>query len=238
MALRPLCVLIAGDPVQRVLERRGGWSSLMRQAVGDAWGGAWLDVDARVEELPNAQSLAGVIITGSSSSVTERAAWMLRAEAWLRSAVERQTPILGVCFGHQLLGQALGGRVDKNPRGREIGSVEVELLDGDPLLDAGIRPYLANATHVDSVVKLPEGTRVLARTELEPHAAVRFANNAYGVQFHPEIDRDVMRDYLEARRDRLAAEGLDTDALIAKASEAPAGRAALVRFVTELVRPA
>jgi GMP synthase (glutamine-hydrolysing) len=146
--------------------------------------------------------------------------------------------VLGICFGHQLLGQALGGRVDRNPFGREMGSVPVELVESEPLLGSDAGPFLANTTHVDSVVELPPGARVLARTEREPHAALRFAARVYGVQFHPEIDGEVMRHYLEARRDKLDAEGFDADALIAAARDTPAGAAVLARFASSLARRA
>src|SRR5205814_9055751 len=132
-----------------------------------------------------------------------------RAEEYLRALVRSRVPTFGICFGHQLLGQALGGEVVKNPRGREIGTVDIEIVADDPLLGAAVRPYRANAPHVDTVHRLPAGARILAKTRLEPHAAVRFSDAAWGVQFHPEMDRSVVRKYLDVRRALRSAEGLD-----------------------------
>ncbi|HEY3496339.1 MAG TPA: hypothetical protein VGK73_16680, partial [Polyangiaceae bacterium] len=90
-------------------------------------------------------------------------------------------------------------------------------------------PLLANMSHRDSATLLPPGARVLARTRLEPHAAVRFLPRAWGVQFHPEFDADVMRGYIDARRGVLAEEGIDPSALAAE--DAPFASALLQRFV-------
>src|SRR5690606_26145464 len=141
----------------------------------------------------------------------------------------------GICFGHQLLAEALGGRVEPNPRGREMGTVQIELVERDPLL--GADPALAvNMSHVDSVVGLPAGAVVLARSERDPHAAIRFADSAYGVQFHPEFDGDVMRRYIDARRDVIASEGLDPDAMWHGTSDATSGAEVLARFVRGVSR--
>jgi GMP synthase (glutamine-hydrolysing) len=231
---RPICVIVTGEPMPLTREIRGSFFALIRQAAGAAWAGPWQQVDGRgAEELPESSQVAGLIITGSASSVTSREPWMLRLEAYLRRAVPEQTPILGLCFGHQLLGQALGGRVTKNPLGREIGTVEVERLADDPLLGSAPR-FMANATHVDSIVELPRGAAVLARTAQEPFAALRFAQDVYGVQFHPEVDAEVMLHYVNARRQLLVEEGVDADALTSSVRDTPDSAAILKRFVARV----
>lgn len=238
MTTAPLCILVTGDPVPRTQERVGGFANLVRAGVATAWEGEVVEVDARsTETLPPASGFAGIIVTGSASSVTERAPWILRVEEYLARAVAEQQPVLGICFGHQLLGQALGGLVEKNPRGREMGTVGLEILVDDPLLDRSIKPALAHTTHVDSVTILPPGAQVLAKTELEPHAAVRFGERAWGVQFHPEFDERVMTEYVETRSQLLAHEGRDPAALLARITATEAGGLVLRRFVEHGLRP-
>jgi len=221
-------VLVTGNPVPPVEARRGSFAELIRAAIGQAWSGAVVERDARRGELPDVRELGALVITGSPESVASRAPWILEAERAVASVVEAGIPTLGICFGHQLLGQALGGLVEPNPRGREMGSVELAVLAEDPLLAAGVgEPFVANMSHRDSVTRLPPRARVLASTEREPHAAVRF-ELAWGVQFHPEFDADVMRGYIEARSDTLRNEGVDPDALAAV--DAPAATRVLATF--------
>jgi GMP synthase (glutamine-hydrolysing) len=234
----PLCILVAGDPVPKTRERVGGFANLVRAGLAGAWEHGFVEVDLReVSELPPAARFAGLIVTGSASSVTERAPWMLRAEEYLARAVQDEQPVLGICFGHQLLGQALGGLVERNPRGREMGTVALSIVEDDPLCQRDLEPALAHATHVDSVTRLPPGARVLATTALEPHAALRFGERAWGVQFHPEFDEQVMREYVETRADVLAQEGRDPQAMLAAVTAAEAGRLVLRRFVERGLRP-
>jgi GMP synthase (glutamine-hydrolysing) len=238
MSDKPICVLVTGDPVPRAQQRVGGFADMVRAGLRGAWPGGFVDVDARTAEaLPGSQQFAGVIVTGSAASVTERAPWILRAEEYLARAVEQNQAVLGICFGHQLLGQALGGRVERNPRGREMGTVKLTIVDDDPILDRSIEPALAHATHVDSVTVAPASARLLASSKLEPHAALRFGERAWGVQFHPEFDAQVMADYIESRRELLAEEGRDVSAMLAGIAAAEAGRLVLERFVRHGLRP-
>ncbi len=168
----PLCILVAGNTVPALAERRGEFAKWIRDGVGDAWAGDWIEVDIRTDApLPTISQVDGFFITGSSSSVTERAPWMLRAEQYIREIDAAGKPLLGICFGHQLIAQALGGDVQKNPKGREIGTVRVNVTAQDPLFGNEPRVFDANASHVDSVAKVPERARVLASTSLDPVAA-------------------------------------------------------------------
>jgi GMP synthase (glutamine-hydrolysing) len=224
-------VLVTGDPVPNVERVRGPFAELIRETLGDVWSGELRTLDARHGELPSASETQALVITGSPESVTARSGWIVRAERVVASLVYAGVPTLGICFGHQLLGQALGGHVEVNPHGREMGTVEVELLGEDPLFSGLGASFHANMSHLDSVTRLPPGARVLGRSRLEPHAVVRFAERAWGVQFHPEFDAGVMRGYIAARRATLQAEGVDPDALAA--SDAP-GAAEVLRTFARL----
>ena len=236
VSVMALCVLRTGDAVASVSLRCGDFGAWIQASSEGVWQGRWIEHDARTDApLPNVAALAGVIITGSSSNVTERAAWMLRTEAYIRELTTARIPILGICFGHQIVGQALGGHVAKNPRGREIGTVEVTIEAADALLEGLPTPFAANASHLESVVKLPDGARLLGRTKLEPHAMYAVGDRIRCVQFHPEFNQVVTRGYIEARADRILEEGGDPEGLHSRALETPHARSLVKRFVQEFV---
>lgn len=191
-------------------------------------------------ELPAPDTIAGAVITGSGAMVSERLPWSERTAAWLREAVAANLPVLGVCYGHQLLAHALGGRVDYNARGREIGTWEIERLPAsanDALIGALPQRFLAHATHLQTVVQPPPGAIVLARSALDDCQAIRFAPRAWGVQFHPEFGMREMRGYLRARSEAIDYEGLDVQALLRGVRRCPEARAALRRFAAIAMKP-
>lgn len=232
---QPILIATTGDPVPSVWSSRGSFGQLIEQAIGPVWRGGYQGFDARREAPPNPLDVAAVILTGSASNVPDREAWVVQTEAWLRSVVSEEVPTLGICFGHQLLGQALGGEVQRNPRGREMGTVHIELVATDPLLLGLPSRFRANATHLDSVVTPPPEAAVLAGSELDPHQILRFAPRVYGLQFHPEMDADVMRQYIDARRDALAEEGLDADAMLSAVADTSTAQAVLWNFVHHII---
>lgn len=233
---KPLLILFTGNTVPVVRERHGDFDAQFRAAIGDAWAGDWATLDARESSpLPQHDSIAGVIVTGSSSSVTDRDPWMPPLEAWLRDAVAAETPLLGVCFGHQILASALGGEVRKNARGRAIGSRDVRRVTDDPLLLGVPERFTVNVSHRDHVAVTPPGVQRLVTADhddLHAFAAGRFAR---AVQFHPEFHDDIVRGYIASRRQILRDEGLDPDALHRDVVDAPHARRVLRNFVTEFV---
>lgn len=147
-------------------------------------------VDAeRCDDLPVAEECAGVVITGSRSMVTDNLPWSVNLEEWIPSLLEVGTPFFGICYGHQLLARAAGGRAGFHPQGREIGTLSVHLLpdcSGDPLFGSLPQSFLVHATHLQTVLTLPKGATRLAANAHEPNHAFRIGNWAWGVQFHPE----------------------------------------------------
>lgn len=234
MGMHPaLLILVTGDPVPNVQRERGGFSELIRSTVGESWQGEWEVLDARTQAIEPPRDWSGVIITGSPASLTERAPWMDATLTYVRQLVELGVPTFGICFGHQLLGQALGGLVARNPAGREIGSVTLQVNHDCHLLPETLgrgASMLVNMTHLDTVVRLPAGAQVLAYTQREPHAFVQFGPAAWGVQFHPEMDASVIRGYIRERHEDLAGEGLDVSRLLTEASETPAAGGLLRQF--------
>ncbi|MCG8518169.1 MAG: glutamine amidotransferase [Pseudomonadales bacterium] len=175
----------------------------------------------------------GIVVTGSPAMVSERAPWSERTARWLAQAVAQDKPVLGVCYGHQLLAHALGGEVGYHPGGRESGTFEVRLNEAgeaDPLLGSLPRAFPAQLTHLQSVLSLPTGATLLASSDHEPHQAFRVGDRAWGVQFHPEFTAPVMRAYLGVQAPALATEGLSPQALIDGVIDTPEAASLLQRF--------
>lgn len=199
----------------------------------DRWTSRALDAaDAPVEildvehgaALPGHALCAGIVMTGSHSMVTDDLPWSVALEGWLRTALERSVPILGVCYGHQLLARAAGGRVDYHPQGREIGTVEIQTLPAcaaDPLFRGAPAIFRAHATHAQSVLELPPGAIHLAMNAWERNHAYRLGECAWGVQFHPEYDKTIMRAYINGLAEQLRSAGRNVDDLQREVTDTP-----------------
>jgi GMP synthase (glutamine-hydrolysing) len=172
--------------------------------------------------------------------VTDGAAWSEATAGWLAGVVARGVPVLGICYGHQLLAHALGGEVGDNPRGLEFGTIEIRLAAGaarDPLLGALPHPARVQVCHRQSVLRLPPGARRLASSAMDDNQAFVFGEGAWGLQFHPEFDAAIVRAYIHAFRQDLLAQGRDPAALQATCAETPRAAGLLQRFARLVSRP-
>lgn len=234
-AARTFLIVQTGTTLPALRARRGDFPHWFRCALGLPR--AAVDV-VRVDvgtPLPDAGAHRAVIVTGSAAMVTDAQPWSEAAAAWLRELVRAgRTPVLGVCYGHQLLAHALGGRVDWNPQGREIGTQWLQCTPGvrGDALFGGLPPrFRAQTTHQQSVVAPPSGAQVLATSERDAAQGVRYGERAWGMQFHPEFSAGVMAGYVRGRAAALRAEGLAPEALLAANGPAPEARRLLRRFV-------
>jgi GMP synthase (glutamine-hydrolysing) len=190
------------------------------------------------DELPDPASVAGAVVTGSASMVTDRAAWSERTAGWLRDAMDIDLPLLGVCYGHQLMSHAFGGRVDYLPGGREMGTMTLRTLApawNDALARHLPARFAAHTTHEQSVLEIPKNATVLASSERDPHHLLRYGRNAISTQFHPEFSAEIMRGYIRRRHDVLHKEGWQPDRLLAEVTSTPAATQLLRRFVDDHV---
>jgi GMP synthase (glutamine-hydrolysing) len=236
--MRRVLLVKTGATLARLRPRRGDYEDWFVEGLGLGWERVDLAVVCEGQTLPDPHEPAGVVVTGSSALVSAREPWSERTADWLRETLAAGTPLLGVCYGHQLLAHALGGRVGRNPRGREIGTVAVRLHPAareDALLGGLPARLTVQATHVESVLELPPGARLLASSDIDPHQAFACGERAWGVQFHPEFDAEVVRTYLEERREEVREEGLDPESLERAVEESPHGTQLLRRFAELLL---
>lgn len=209
----------------RVISREG-----VRISVCDVAAGA---------ELPLAAGFDAVIVTGSPAMVTDRAPWSEATATWLHAWVRQDKPVLGICYGHQLLAHALGGTVGYHPQGREMGTLEITLsseVKGDPLFADQPRQFHVHLSHLQTVTALPPDAVLLATSSHEPHQAYRVGSCAWGVQFHPEFDEPIMHAYLQRLRPKLSAEGLDVGSMLAGLRATDHAQQLLHRFMDWVLR--
>jgi len=157
-------------------------------------------------------------------------------QAYPRGGVVVQLHVLGVLVLHQLLAHALGGEVAYNPAGRESGTIELALDPSavdDPLFAGLPARFPAHATHLQTVLRAPEGAAILARSAQDNCHAFRWGQQAWGVQFHPEFATHHMRGYVRARADCIRSHGGCARTVARGVSAAPLARQLLRRFVRQ-----
>ncbi|MBW1692767.1 MAG: glutamine amidotransferase [Deltaproteobacteria bacterium] len=231
--MRTVLIVKMGTTLPSLVERRGDFDDWMRRPMGLASDRIRVVKPYEKEDLPDPSGLSGVIITGSHDMVTDRKEWSERTGAWLPSVIKAGVPLLGICYGHQLIAHAMGGKVGFNPSGSEFGTVDVQLSEHsaqDPLFD-GFPPIIrVHVSHTQSVLSLPPKSTLLASSSKDPHQAYALGENVWGVQFHPEFDADIVGTYIKECADDLSAEGLNPEHLLGTLEDTPYGESLLRRF--------
>ena len=161
-------------------------------------------IDLQTKDVPNLDAIGdGLVVLGGRMSCHSDHPWIEKVKDLMADLHAIDIPILGICLGHQLLAEALGGRVKvADPRGLEEGAVELEWLPeaaSDPVtMGAVLAGGPVPMSHYDAVIELPEGATELARSATYPHAAFRLGS-AWGVQFHPEASPELMQRWWQVK---------------------------------------
>jgi GMP synthase-like glutamine amidotransferase len=151
----------------------------------------------------------GYIVTGSAAGVYEDHDWLAPAAAFVHECIGAGGRLLGVCFGHQLLAHALGGRVEKSHRGWGLGRHTYTVRERQPWMDPELAELSLLACHQDQVVTPPAGARVLASSEFCEYAMLAVGENVITVQAHPEFSAEYAGELYESRRERFGEEATE-----------------------------
>lgn len=158
-------------------------------------------VDGEVADSP--QQADGWIITGSRSGAYEDEPWIAPLEAFLRECLTDKVPVVGICFGHQILAQAMGGKVVNSEKGWGFGINSYQLLDQPDWLNEISESFSIPAIHQDQVVEVPDSAHVFATSEFCPIAGLVYGDIdtpiAMSIQPHPEMSAEFVADIAEER---------------------------------------
>jgi len=203
-------ILQADDVLPVLAEKYGEYPSMFKQLLTTANGDSSMGVEfvtyavnagvypAEIDEVD------AYILTGSKSSVYEDAPWITLLAEFVRALHSRKKKLVGICFGHQMVAHALGGKTSLADVGWGLGVKETSPTNSTDLL--GSQPFKLIYSHQDQVVELPEGTVVLASTDICPIAATTLGEHILTFQGHPEFYPDYANDLYEIRRERYPAE--------------------------------
>lgn len=201
-------ILETGTPPPPLPERFGSYSTMIQDLLGPEYEFAVFDV--RSGKLPpHPASCDGYVITGSAAGVYDGDAWIGALEDFVRQA-SGSAPMIGICFGHQLMAQAFGGRVVKSSRGWGIGLHRYEVYERAAWMDDA-RSIAVPVSHQDQVVQMPADGRVLGGSEFTPYGIVEYPQRrAMSLQSHPEFTPEYAAALIELRRNsKYSAEEAD-----------------------------
>lgn len=226
-------LLETGEPPGDLLETFGGYASMFEALLGPDY--VYRVYDVQRGQLPEhpAENNA-YVVTGSSAGVYDPLPWIEPLKAFLRQA-RGEAALVGVCFGHQVMAEAFGGKVVKSEKGWGIGLQAYDVVDVATWMDP-VASVAVPASHQDQVVERPPGARVLAGSAFTPYGILSYDDaRAISMQFHPEFDPAYAKALIAARRGTRFSEQ-QADAAIASL-ERPNDRARMAdwigRFLTQ-----
>ncbi len=218
-------ILLTGHPPEEMYDQFGEYDGMFR-ALLDGNGFEFQTYSVVDNEFPDGTHAAdGWIITGSRHGAYEDHPWIQPLEQLIRDIREVGHPLIGVCFGHQIIAQALGGKVEKFKGGWAVGRTDYTFEDQTVTL---------NAWHQDQVTQIPEGAEVIGTNAFCQNAMIAYGETIWTVQAHPEYGNDFIQGLMETR-----GKGVVPDALMQAAtnrSDAPDDNRKIARYMADFLK--
>ena len=217
-----LAILETGVPPGDLATRFGDYPGMFGQLLGDGFDIEAFDVPSgRFPELGDHDAC---LITGSPAGVYEQLPWIADLLDFIRAA--KDSKLVGVCFGHQAMAEALGGHVEKSEKGWGAGLHRYSVVTREPWMDA-VATIAAPASHQDQVIVQPPNTDLVLRSDFTPFAGLSWTDRqAISFQFHPEFSSEFAKALIEKRYDDVT----NPDAAIASL-DAPNDNARVGRWI-------
>ncbi len=188
-------ILECGHTMPEIKERHGDFPEMFARLL-DGNDFTFEAYDVENMAFPDSvHTCDGWLLTGSKHGAYDNLPFIAPLEDFIKDAYAKAVPLVGICFGHQLIAQALGGRVEKFKDGWALGLTDYVFEDGQTLR--------LNAWHQDQVLDLPEGATVIASNDFCKNAALLYGDRAYSIQPHPEFKGDIISNYARIRRGSL-----------------------------------
>ncbi|MFK7939430.1 MAG: type 1 glutamine amidotransferase [Roseovarius sp.] len=176
-------ILMTGHAVPEIQDIFGDYDAIFASLL-DGHGFEYVAYDCEGGVIPDtAEECDGWLITGSKHGAYEDHAWIPPLEDFIRDVYAKRIPLVGICFGHQIIAQALGGKVVKYDGGWSVGQTDY-MIDGEPLS--------LNAWHQDQVVELPKDAQVVGASDFCANAALAYGDTVYTIQPHPEFSSTIV----------------------------------------------
>jgi len=223
-------MLETGAPPARLAETYGRYPAMFARLLGDGFQAPTFRVNKGELPAPDA-AIDAYLVTGSPAGVYDDLPWIEPLAEFLRS-VRGKKKLVGVCFGHQMLAQAFGGKVIKSPKGWGVGLQRYAITEREPWMDSSPAVFLT-ASHQDQVVELPPGARVIAASEFTPHAGLAYGDEAISFQPHPEFEPDFSAALFQERSEALPP---DLARQAVESLSAPNDNARLGRWIGKFLR--
>lgn len=233
--MKKLLIIKCGETFPSIKEQFGDFEEMIIKGTGISPQAVEVaPVYQDIRSLPSLHEIGAIIITGSHAMVTEYEEWSVQLMHWLQDIREHKIPTLGICYGHQLLAEAFGGKVISHPKGIEIGTTHIKLTDAgkeNPLFSILPNMFLGHVTHYQSVLTLPKQAKVLAYNDFEQHQAFMIDQHIFGVQFHPEFSAPIIHAYIDEQAEQLQADGFHITTLHENVIEQDYGQTLLEMFI-------